>query len=167
MKLSSRPNAIQNKGMWLPMSKTGAWVFSKTMHGLDMLVFKLSGGKNTATSIVVGFPMIVLTSKGAKSGEKRSVPLIGIPNGKDKIIVVASNWGQKHHAGWYFNLMKHPQCEVTVNDKTEKYTAHETKGAEREKLWKKAVEVYKGYDLYKVRAGREIPVFLLEKSVGG
>ena len=105
--------------------------------------------------------MITLTTIGAKSGQLRTVPLVGIPDG-DRWVVIASNFGQAHHPAWYYNLKQHPQATVTQHGRTGDYVAAAASGEEYDRLWQKAVSLYAGYAAYKTRTGgREIPIIVL------
>ena len=131
---------------------------------MDMLVFKLTNGRRSVSEILSGVPIIQLTTRGAKSGEARTLPLVSMFDG-EKIALIASNFGQRHNPGWYYNLKAHPQCAVQINGRVVKYIARQVEGDEREKYWKMAVSFYKGYDLYKIRAAhRQIPVMVLEPA---
>jgi deazaflavin-dependent oxidoreductase (nitroreductase family) len=110
----------------------------------------------------MGWPIIEITTIGAKTGQPRTMPLIGVID-NEKIAVIASSYGREHNPGWYYNLSAHPECEVLFRGTTKKYTARETDGDEREKYWQLAVSYYAGYEKYKERAApRHIPVMLLE-----
>lgn len=142
-------------------TRPGAWVFARTLHHLDRLTLRLSGGRSTVAAVLGGLPLMTLTTIGAKSGQPRTVPLIGIPDGRN-IILIASNWGQARHPAWYHNLRAHPEVMVTVNGRSLPYTARQLDGAERERCWQKAAATYTGYTAYVLRAGsRQIPVILL------
>ncbi len=157
-----RPNLIQQINQKIASSAPGAWLFARTMHHLDQITSRITAGRKTASSILSGLPVITLTTTGAKSGQPRSVPLIGIPDGPH-IILVASNWGQARHPAWYHNLRAHPEVTVTMNGRTHPYTARQLEGDERDRCWQKAVDTYAGYAAYVRRAGnRHIPVILLE-----
>ena len=134
---------------------------ARVLHRLDAAMLKLSGGRHTLTEIV-GLPMIQITTIGAKTGEPRAMPLASVFDG-EKIALVASNFGQKHNPGWYYNLKTHPQCTVQIKGDPVKYIARQVEGEEREKYWTMAVSYYKGYELYAIRAAhRQIPVMVLE-----
>lgn len=131
------------------------------MHHIDQLVLRLSNGRYSASSVAAGLPIVTLTTTGAKSGAPRSVPLVGIPDGED-VILIASNWGQTFYPAWYHNLRAHPQAALSINGRTGTYTAREAIGEERERYWQMATRLYRGYDLYKQRTGgRPIPVMVL------
>jgi len=80
----------------------------------------------------------------------------------EKIALIASSLGREHHPGWYYNLKKNPECDVTYIGRSQKYVAREAEGNEYEKFWRLALSYYAGYEKYKERAGRKIPVMILE-----
>jgi deazaflavin-dependent oxidoreductase (nitroreductase family) len=95
------------------------------------------------------------------------VPLLGIPDG-EKLIIIASNWGQGHHPGWFYNLRANPEVLVEHEGETRACTAREVKGLERQRCWQLAIQYYPGYEAYKKWAnGREIPVVLLAPKEKG
>jgi deazaflavin-dependent oxidoreductase (nitroreductase family) len=105
--------------------------------------------------------VVTLSTIGAKSGQLRTVPLIGISDG-DKVVLIASNWGRKRHPAWYHNLRANPEATLSIQGRTGTYIAHETTGGEREEYWRRAVDLYAGYAAYQRRAGgRRIPVMVL------
>ncbi len=103
--------------------------------------------------MLAGLPVVMVTTIGAKSGQPRSLPLVAIPDGEN-VILIASNFGQKHHPAWYYNLRAHPEVQLTYEGQTVAYTARETTGEERERCWQRAVDLYSGYPLYERRAAR-------------
>lgn len=132
------------------------------MHRIDGAVFRASGGRTTASAVFIGLPIITLTTTGAKSGRPRSVPLVGIPDG-ERLILIASNWGQAKHPAWYHNIRANPAVTVTIRGATRSYAARELAGPEREAAWARAVALYPGYRGYAARTGgRAIPVIALE-----
>jgi len=87
---------------------------------------------------------------------------VGLPDG-GKMVLIASNFGQKHHPGWYYNLKANPECMVRFNGITQSYMARESTGDEREKYFRLGVSYYVGYEKYELRAApRHIPVMVLE-----
>lgn len=107
-------------------------------------------------------PLILLTIKGAKSGQPRVYPLMSVPYG-NTYLAVASKGGAPENPLWYNNLMAHP--DVTVEVGTEKFaaTARLLTGDERKQAFEKAVSVFPPYGEYQKKTSREIPVFLLER----
>ena len=139
----------------------GAWLLARSAHHLDRWALKLTGGRASLTSVLAGLPIVWLTTTGAKTGQPRRSPLVGLVDGA-KVVVIASNFGQQHYPAWYHNLRAHPQAQVTLNKQTRTYTAREATGAEREGYWQQAVAVYAGYAAYARRVGkRHIPVMVL------
>jgi deazaflavin-dependent oxidoreductase (nitroreductase family) len=151
----------QNLVKLMVASRPGAWFFARTLHHFDRLTLKLSGGKQTLTAILSGLQVVTVTTIGAKSGAPRSVPLIPLPEG-DKLVLIASNYGQKSHPSWYYNLRAHPEAQVTYRGKTTYYSVRQADPVEAEAYWKEAAEIYIGYAVYRQRASqRQIGVFVL------
>jgi deazaflavin-dependent oxidoreductase (nitroreductase family) len=140
------------------------WVsafLAKVLYRLDKFLFRLTRGRFVITRLA-GLPIIQLTTTGAKTGQARTMPLVGIPDG-EKIALVASNFGQKRHPGWYHNLKVNPVCLVRFDGKARNYIAHEANDVEHEKYFLLAISYYAGYQKYKERAApRKIPVIVLE-----
>lgn len=155
------PNPLQRGVRRLMDTRPAVWVMSRTIHHVDSAIMRVSGGRYTAGSLLSGLPIISLTTTGARSGQPRSVPLVGIPDG-DRLILIASNWGQARHPAWYHNVKAHPAVTVTRGGRTRGYVARELTGPAREAAWGRAVALYPGYRGYAQRAGREIPVIVLE-----
>ena len=111
---------------------------------------------------LLGLPAVVLTSMGAKSGQTRTMPVIGVPDGKD-IVLVASNWGKTRNPAWYYNLRANPVAELEFGGQTSTYTAREIiEPDEYQRLWQRANEVYIGFENYRQRTGnRRIPIMVL------
>ena len=119
--------------------------------------FRENGGK------VKGWaPLILLTTKGAKTGQPRIIPLMYVPYG-NQILAIASKGGAVNHPEWYYNVLAHPDVTVEVGDEKFETTARILTGAEREKAFEKAVEVFSPYGKYQEKAPREIPVIALER----
>jgi deazaflavin-dependent oxidoreductase (nitroreductase family) len=107
-------------------------------------------------------PLLLLTTTGAKSGERRITPMGYIPDG-DRLIVLASNGGAPTHPDWYHNLLAHPEVTVEVGTETFDASAVVTDDAEWERLWTKAVDVYPHLAAYQAKATRQIPVIALSR----
>ena len=119
--------------------------------------FRENGGK------VKGWaPLILLTTKGAKTGQTHIIPLMYVPYG-NQILAIASKGGAVKHPEWYHNVLAHPDVTVEVGDEKFETTARILSGAEREKAFEKAVEVFPPYGKYQKKAPREIPVIALER----
>jgi deazaflavin-dependent oxidoreductase (nitroreductase family) len=109
-----------------------------------------------------GSTILLLTTTGRKSGEKRTTPLIYAQDG-NRYVIVASKGGAPEHPGWYQNIEKSPEVELQVKDEVFRARARTVHGEERERLWRKANQVWPHYDEYAKRTAREIPVVVLER----
>jgi proline iminopeptidase len=109
-----------------------------------------------------GSTILLLTTTGRKSGEKRTVPLIYAEDG-GHYVIVASKGGAPEHPGWYENLQKTPEVELQVKNEVFRARARTAAGEERERLWGKANQVWPHYVEYAQRTPREIPVVVLER----
>lgn len=145
----------------LAYSTPAAWFLRRTAHHADRFLLKASGGRHSLTTLLTGLPVVTLTTRGARSGKRRAVPLVGIPWGEE-IVLIASNFGQARHPAWYHNLQANGRATLTVDGRTERYQAREAQGAERRAAWQGAVALYPGYEVYRRRAAaRKIPVMIL------
>ncbi len=109
-------------------------------------------------------PTLLLTTKGRKSGEPRSLPLIYGEAGEG-YVVIASKGGMPNHPIWFLNLEAEPRCELMVGPKQVFARARVAEGEERERLWKRMAALYPPYEEYQERAGaRRIPVVVLEPA---
>lgn len=142
-------------------TRVGAWVFSHTTHHIDRVLMNISGGRVSTSKVLAGLPTVRLTTIGANTGKERTVPVMGIQDG-EKWIVIASSWGSDTHPAWYYNLKTNPEVQLTYNDHTNRYIAREATGDERVKYWKRATQMYIGFEPYQRRANdRQIPVIVL------
>jgi deazaflavin-dependent oxidoreductase (nitroreductase family) len=109
-----------------------------------------------------GSKILLLTTKGRKSGEPRTKPLIYEADG-DRYVIVASKGGAPEHPDWYENLQAEPNVELQVLDEVFPARAHIAEGEERERLWQLVNEQWPDYDSYQEKTDREIPVVVLER----
>jgi len=117
---------------------------------------KASGGP------FLGRDLVILTTKGAKSGEKRENPLVYTRDG-DNYVIVASKGGAPTHPHWYHNLLAHP--DVTVELGGEKFKAHAlvADDAEYERLYQNHAKYMPAFNDYRQKTSRKIPVVILER----
>jgi deazaflavin-dependent oxidoreductase (nitroreductase family) len=120
--------------------------------------YESSGGTRGTT--LMGMPVIILTTKGAKSGKIRKTPLMRVENGGE-YAVVASLGGAPKHPVWYYNVKSHPEVELQDGPAKQEMVAREVTGDEKAKWWETAVEAYPPYADYQTKTEREIPVFVL------
>jgi len=109
----------------------------------------------------LGAPALLLTTRGRKSGKLRRTGLIYGRDGKNYLLV-ASNGGAPKHPLWYLNLVENPEVEIQVG--ADKFAGRARTAAKEEKprLWKLMAEIFPRYDEYQAKAGREIPLVIVE-----
>jgi deazaflavin-dependent oxidoreductase (nitroreductase family) len=110
-----------------------------------------------------GSTILLLTTTGRRTGNPTTTPLIYARDG-DRLVIVASQGGAPKHPGWYENLAKTPEVEVQLLDDVFPARAYTAEGAERDRLWALANEVWSHYAEYQQRTDRQIPVVVLERS---
>ena len=138
--------------------------FSHFLHHIDRPLLKLTRNRFSLTGFLSGVPVVTLTTVGAKSGQKRTLPLVCILDEHDPttFALVASNWGQRHYPAWYHNLKACSRATCTIFGRTAEYEAHEASDAEYDKFWQNAMATYMGFTLYKQRASnRRIPIMVM------
>jgi F420H(2)-dependent quinone reductase len=130
--------------------------------GIHTALYRASGGRLGHTIPGVPGKMLLLDHVGAKSGTKRTSPLLYVRDGDD-VVVVASKGGFPKHPAWHHNLVANPDTTVQIGSHHLKVRARVAKPDERDRLWKLAVKAYRGYEDYAARSkGREIPLVILE-----
>jgi len=107
-----------------------------------------------------GFKLLLLTTKGRKSGKTHTTPL-GCFDNEDGYFVVASNAGLPAHPAWYYNLQSNPQVTVQVHNRVMPATAEVLSGEARMQAWRQVITAAPSYANYQKRTTREIPVILL------
>jgi deazaflavin-dependent oxidoreductase (nitroreductase family) len=129
--------------------------------GLHTVAYRATGGRIGHTA--PGMPTILLLDHvGAKSGKKRTSPLLYFRDGED-VVMVASKGGFPKNPAWFYNLLANPETTVQIRSERLPVRARVATPEERERLWPLAVRQYRGYDDYQARSkGREIPMVILE-----
>lgn len=120
--------------------------------------YESSGG--TRGNTMIGLPVIILTTKGAKSGKLRKTPLMRVEHGGE-YAVVASLGGAPKHPVWYHNVKSNPEVELQDGPVKQDYVAREVTGDEKTRWWELAVEAFPNYAEYQRKTDRQIPVFVL------
>jgi deazaflavin-dependent oxidoreductase (nitroreductase family) len=134
-------------------------ILRRLMQGHTAL-YRLSGGR-IGHRVPGAPPMLLLDHVGAKSGAKRTSPLVYVRDGED-LVLVASKGGYPKNPAWFHNLKAHPDTEVQVGSERRRVHAHVADAEEHKRLWPKALQVYRGYADYQKRTEREIPLVILE-----
>jgi len=119
------------------------------------------GGKATSGPFK-GRDVLILTTKGAKTGEARENPLAYTRDGEN-LIVVGSKGGAPTHPSWYHNLVKHPDVTLEVEGETFKAHAHVPHGEEDERLYTQHADILPHFHEYRKKTSRQIPVIVLQR----
>jgi F420H(2)-dependent quinone reductase len=127
---------------------------------LNVPLYRLTRGRMFGR--VGGSPVVLLTTTGRKSGQKRTAPVIFMRDG-DALVVIGSNAGNAKPPAWALNLVANPAAEVQVGGETWPVTARVAEGEERAELWESFTRQYSGFDDYRAATQRKIRVFVLER----
>jgi F420H(2)-dependent quinone reductase len=125
--------------------------------------YESSGGQRANTLLDTGLPVVIITTRGNKSGKIRKMPLMRVEH-DGKYALVASMGGAPKHPVWYYNIKAHP--EVTIQDGPEgrDYRVREVTGDEKAEWWERAVAAYPPYADYQKKTDRQIPVFVATRT---
>jgi deazaflavin-dependent oxidoreductase (nitroreductase family) len=152
--------ALRRSAGWKPLSL----FYARTLHLFDRAVFRLTRGRATFSSWLADLPVAWLTTTGAKSGVERTSPVLAIPCGDGRLVVIASNYGQRNNPSWYHNLRANPRTRILFNGDEHEMVARELEGDERALWYERGIEIYPGWVQYRKRAPRRIPVIELSEA---
>jgi deazaflavin-dependent oxidoreductase (nitroreductase family) len=159
-----KPSAAQVTMQHIAATRPGAWFFSRTLHHIDRVLLRLSQGQVTLPAVVAGIPVLTVTTTGARTGQRRTAPLLGVPAGED-IAVIGTSFGQSRTPGWYYNMRANPGVEATYRDKTVQAIACEADEEEWQAIWDRARALYVGYEAYARRIkNRKIHIMVLSTA---
>jgi len=137
---------------------------AKLFLATNVGLFRATGGK--IGSSMFGGQILLLTTKGAKSGKERTVPVMFFEHGGDRV-VIASAGGSPVHPAWFKNLSHDPNVGVEVKGKKYRARAEVATGEERGRIWQKVTAAQPRFAGYEQKAkGREIPVVVLKEIAG-
>jgi len=125
--------------------------------------YEATNGREANTLRDSGIPIVIITSKGAKSGKLRKFALMRVEH-DGEYALVASKGGAPEHPGWYHNLVAEPMVMIQDGPEPADYTTHIAEGEERQAWWDRSVAVYSPYAEYQTKTDREIPVFIATPS---
>lgn len=107
-------------------------------------------------------PMVLITTRGARTGKQRTNPLVCLPDG-DRLVVFASKGGAPTNPDWYYNLRANPEVTVEFGSETFATRAVIVDGAERERLFGELARRFPAFAQYQAKTTRRIPVIVLER----
>ncbi|MBH1935839.1 nitroreductase family deazaflavin-dependent oxidoreductase [Streptomyces sp. AV19] len=128
--------------------------------------YESSGGTEGTTLRDTGLPVVILTTRGARSGKIRKSPLMRVEH-DGRYAVVASLGGAPKHPVWYHNVVADPRVELQDGTVRQDMRAREVTGDEKAQWWERAVAAFPDYADYQRKTDRTIPVFVLEPVPGG
>ncbi|MFI5068893.1 MAG: nitroreductase family deazaflavin-dependent oxidoreductase [Streptosporangiales bacterium] len=128
-------------------------------------LYEKTGGAEGSTLRDTGLPVVIITSRGARSGKLRKTPVMRVEH-EGRYAAVASQGGAPTHPFWYYNFRADPRVGLQDGPRTQEMVAREVTGPERAEWWERAVAAYPPYAEYQQRTSREIPVFVLEAAGG-
>jgi deazaflavin-dependent oxidoreductase (nitroreductase family) len=137
-----------------------SWPLLRRLMGGHAAVYRASNG--LIGHRFPGFaPMLLLDHVGAKSGKRRTSPLVYVRDGEN-VVLVASKGGYPKNPAWFHNLIAHPDTTVQIGARRMPVHARVADPEEHRRLWPMAVAVYGGYEDYQRRTEREIPLVILQ-----
>ena len=128
---------------------------------LQVAVFRATNGR-MMNKFIGGYPVCIVTTKGAKSGKTRRIALIHLPHGDDNKLMVASSGGMPKNPVWYYNVKANPDVQIMVGGEEKSYVARQVSDEEKAQLWPHLLSLYPDFDEYQARTDRNIPVFMCE-----
>jgi deazaflavin-dependent oxidoreductase (nitroreductase family) len=126
---------------------------------LNVPLYRLSGGRIGGR--VGRAPVLLLTTRGRRSGQKRTAPVVYLADGENAV-VIDTNAGNAKVPAWSLNLQANPEAEVERGRRRYPVRARVAEGEERARLWRRHNEQYAGFDDYQRKLEREASVIVLE-----
>ncbi|HEY2385787.1 MAG TPA: nitroreductase/quinone reductase family protein [Candidatus Binatia bacterium] len=142
-----------------------AWLYAHA----HVLLYRLSGGRLGAR--IRGErdtgdpPVLLLTTRGRRSGKTRTTPLLYLERG-DELVVMAANAGNPRHPDWWMNLRAEPHASVQIGGERSTVIASEVAAPEREETWRRYARMYPAVDTYQRATARRIPLVTLRRVNG-
>jgi deazaflavin-dependent oxidoreductase (nitroreductase family) len=152
------------RGVVAVMALTGTYVPSTSEWVRNQVEeYEATDGEKAGTLPNTDYPIVVITSVGAKSGHLRKNPVMKVER-DGAYLAVASKGGAPENPEWYHNFVAHPEVELQDGAEKHVYTVRVLEGEERADWWQHAVATWPTYASYQEKTDREIPLFLLERA---
>jgi deazaflavin-dependent oxidoreductase (nitroreductase family) len=126
---------------------------------MNVPLYRLSRGRLGAR--IGRAPVLLLITTGRRSGQRRTAPLVYLPD-EERMIVIGSNAGNDRAPAWALNLKANPEAEVEIGRRRLPVRARVAEGEERTDLWRRCNDQYAGFEDYEARTDRDIAIFVLE-----
>ena len=157
MDATRRPNGLDHPivpKLLRLYSLAHVWVYQKTGG-------RLGNKWRIGAAFPRGVPVLLLTTIGRKSGQRKTTPLLYLRDG-DRVVIVGSQGGLPKHPQWFLNLQKTPEVEVQIGQEVRSLRARVANPEEHAVLWPRLVDLYADFATYQAWTDRAIPVVILE-----
>ena len=135
----------------------------KLFSKLTIWMYRRAGAQRL--SLMMGFPVVLLTTRGAKTGQTRTTPIGGFPDGENAWLVAATLAGAARHPAWFLNMAKHPD-DIWLEVGTERFKVRgeSLDGRERTEALARIAKISPRYGTYQEKTDREIPIVRLTRD---
>ncbi len=158
MAIRVSPRGTRGAGFPRPLM----WLF-KLFGGRQLRMYRRDGGQSLSRRM--GFPVVLLATRGAKTGQPRTAAIGGFPDGANAWLVVASLGGSANHPAWFLNMAKHPDdIWLEVGKERLKVRGQTLEGQERTDALARIASISPRYGTYQQKTDREIPIVRLERE---
>lgn len=158
-----RPDPIVRavRALVAPLTRTRAfrWAAPRVMPPVEQAIAGLTGRTVQLSGLLV--PSLILTTTGAKSGLPRDSVLMYTADGAGRAIIAGTSFAREHHPAWTYNLLAHPEAEITVRGRRYAVRASVIEGDAREQAWRLIESQWPGYRAYERESGRIVRLFRL------
>lgn len=161
--MSARPNLYERFFMRLGHARWFAWFGRRILTPLDNAAY---GHRLAPTTFGTHFPMCYLTARGARTGMLRTVPLLYVDTA-GAFAVAATNFGAHHAPAWSRNLDANPQASMRIEDREFPVAGRRASATEADRLWERFDAIWPPFATYRRRAGRTVPIHILEPAEAG
>jgi len=126
------------------------------------LIEEFRSNAGQVTGMFAGAPLVLITTKGAKSGKERTTPIVYTTTG-DSVVIIASKAGAPTSPDWFHNLVAHPEVKVELANETFQARARVAEEPEREQLYRAQAALMPNFAEYEKATTRKIPVVVLDR----
>jgi len=143
------------------ITRTSAWRWAapRVMPPIESALAAATGGRVQISSLFV--PSLILTTTGAKSGQPRDTVLMYTADGYGRAIVAGTNWASPKHPAWTYNLLAHPEAEITARGRRYAVRASVIEGDAHDRVWRHLESQWPEYRRYESDSGRTVRLFRL------
>jgi deazaflavin-dependent oxidoreductase (nitroreductase family) len=132
----------------------------RVLNEAHRVTIRLSGGRIGRSAY--GMPVVELRTVGRKTGQRRVTVLTSPIHDENRVLLIASKYGDDRNPQWYGNLTANPDVEILIDGQRRELRARTASADERKELWPQILRAYKGYGAYQEKTDREIPVVICE-----